>query len=110
MKILRVIGSVNPDYGGPIEGLIRSSEALSKLGHITEVATLDHEDSELPKNFPFRVHSFGSLTKFYEFSPHLVGWLRANASRFDIVILEGLWKYTAFATWKALRGGKTPYF
>jgi glycosyltransferase involved in cell wall biosynthesis len=110
MKILRVIGSVNLKDGGPIEGLIRSSEAWSKLGHTTEVATLDDEDSQLLKKFSFRVHAFGGRSKFYGHSPRLVDWLRANASRFDIVIQHGLWNYTAFATWSGLRESTTPYF
>jgi glycosyltransferase involved in cell wall biosynthesis len=110
MKILRVIGSVDPNYGGPIEGLIRSSEVLSGLGHTTEVASLDDAGSPFLKKFPLALHAFGGHLKYYGYAPGMVKWLRANASRFDMVIQHGLWNYTAFATWSALRNSKTPYF
>jgi glycosyltransferase involved in cell wall biosynthesis len=110
MKILRIIGSVNPNYGGPIEGLIRSSEVLSGLGHVTEVASLDNADSPFLENFPLALHAFGGQLKYYGYAPGMIKWLRENATRFDMVIQHGLWNYTAFATWSALRNSKTPYF
>jgi glycosyltransferase involved in cell wall biosynthesis len=104
------MGSLDPKYGGPIEGLLKSSEALSKLGHMTEVATLDSPNSPWLNDFPFPVHAFGRTLRLYEFSPRLVGWLRVNAPRFDVVIQHGVWNFSGFATWKALSGQKTPYF
>src|SRR5262249_45689095 len=100
MRILRVISSINPEHGGPTAGLISSSEALTKLGHSTEVVTVDDRDSPFLKNLPFRVHACGGSQSFYEYSSRLLGWLRANTSRFDIVIQDGLWNYTSLATWK----------
>ena len=29
---------------------------------------------------------------------------------YDAVIVEGLWQFHGYATWKALRGGPVPYF
>lgn len=110
MKILRVIGSADPNYGGPIEGLIRSSYELSRLGHQSEIVTLDSPDSQFLAEIPFKVHALGRVTRIYDYSPSLLKWLRANAPRFDFVIQHGLWNYTAFATWKALSRSKTPYF
>jgi glycosyltransferase involved in cell wall biosynthesis len=114
MRILRVIASVDPVDGGPIEGLLRSSKALSQLGHETEIATLDDDKSPLFENFQFKVHPFGGLRNTYHYSPsrspRLVGWLRRNVARFDAVIQHGLWNYTAYATWSALRGENIPYF
>ena len=37
-------------------------------------------------------------------------WLRQNASRFDAVIVHGLWQHGGFATRQALHGTQTPYF
>jgi len=114
MRILRVIASVDPVDGGPIEVLLRSSKVLEQLGHITEIATLDNECAKLSKDIPFQVRAFGGLKNPYHYSPlsspRLVNWIHANASRFDAVIQHGLWNYTAYATWSALRGTSTPYF
>jgi glycosyltransferase involved in cell wall biosynthesis len=40
----------------------------------------------------------------------LLNWLRANASRYDAVIVHGLWQYHGLATWRALVGTGTPYY
>jgi glycosyltransferase involved in cell wall biosynthesis len=39
-----------------------------------------------------------------------VPWLRAQASRFDAVIVNGLWQYHGIAAHRALRHTGTPYF
>jgi glycosyltransferase involved in cell wall biosynthesis len=37
-------------------------------------------------------------------------WLLDNATRFEAVIVDGLWQYNGFAVWQALRKTATPYF
>lgn len=46
----------------------------------------------------------------YGFTPRLVPWLKSHANNYDAVIVNGIWQFHAFASWKALRGGKVPYF
>ncbi len=36
-------------------------------------------------------------------------WLRSNASRYNAVIVNGIWQYHSFGTWQALHGTQTPY-
>jgi glycosyltransferase involved in cell wall biosynthesis len=46
----------------------------------------------------------------YSYCRHLVPWLRENARKFDIVIVNGIWQYHSFAVRQALlRKGDTPY-
>ena len=45
----------------------------------------------------------------YRFNPRLVPWLRGNASNYDVVVVNGIWQYTSFAVWRALRKSRTPY-
>ena len=40
----------------------------------------------------------------------MLPWLKANAGRFDAVIVEGIWQYHSYAAWRALAGTSTPYF
>ena len=110
MNILRVISSVDPKGGGPVEGLRQIIPVLARLGHTTQVASLDDPGAPWVTDFPAPVHALGPGRMKYGLSLRLVPWLRANAPRFDAVIVHGLWQHTSFGVWQALHGSKTPYF
>jgi len=110
MRMLRVIGSLDPADGGPSEGLRLSSAALARLGCVTEVATVDEPGSAFLAACDLKVHAFGGRSRPWSFSPGLLRWLRAHAADYDVVIQHGVWNFTAFATSHALRGTPTPYF
>jgi len=111
VKYLHVIASLNPEGGGPAEGVRQLSGAGRCLGHDVEIATLDPPDAPWAAQFPCPVHQLGP-GRFgnYRYSPDLPLWLKANVGRFDAVIVNGLWQYHGFAVWSALRNGPTPYF
>ena len=46
----------------------------------------------------------------YGYSPHFVPWLKTNIHRFDAVVLNGLWNFSALGSWLALRDSRKPYF
>nr|WP_319566122.1 glycosyltransferase [uncultured Rhodoferax sp.] len=111
MKLLRVISSVNPRGGGPIEGVKQIQTPLEQLGFQVEVACCDAPDSPWLSDCPLPVvHALGPSQNRYGYTPNLVAWLRQNAPRFDAVIIHGLWQYHGFAVHKALAGSATPYF
>lgn len=109
MKLLHVITTVNPAFGGPIEGLRQLAEVLVQKGHTVEVASLDAPDESWVAECPIPVHAMGPVNSTYGYSPYLVPWLRENASHYDFVVARGIWQYGSFATWRALRGSSTPY-
>lgn len=110
MKILHVIMSVNPADGGPVEGVRQLGTALTATGaNQVEVVTVDGPNASFLVEFPLPVHPLGPRYTWYGYAPGLVPWLRANASRFDVVVVNGLWRYPAFATWRALHATGTPY-
>src|ERR1700681_4072171 len=109
MNILHVISSVNPAGGGPIEGLTRVAGIMARDGHNTEVLTLDAPGANWLGNLPFTVHALGPGRGTYGYTPDLVPWLRDHASLYDVVVVRGIWQYTSFACWKALRNSSTPY-
>lgn len=111
VKYLHVIASLNPEGGGPAEGVRQLCAAASALGHHVEIVTLDPPDAPWAKALPFPVHQLGPghLGK-YGYNTRLTGWLGRNASRFEAVIVNGLWQYPGFAVWRALRGSSIPYF
>ncbi len=109
MKVLHVITTVNPDSGGPIEGLKQLAGVMAQEGHTVEVVSLDGPDAVWVAQCPVLVHALGPVRSTYAYSPRLLPWLRENASHYDAVIARGIWQYGSFATWRALRHSKTPY-
>ena len=110
MKLLHVIHSTNPVGGGPIEGIRQLRPEMERLGVRVEIASCD------PRNAPWlaagdlRIHALGPGVMSYGYTPQLLPWLRAYASRYDAVIVNGIWQYHSFAAWRALRHADTPYF
>jgi glycosyltransferase involved in cell wall biosynthesis len=39
-----------------------------------------------------------------------VPWLREHARGFDAIVVNGIWQYTSFGTWRALRKEPVPHF
>ena len=110
MKILRSIRSVNPKFGGPSESLKQSSAALTKRGHEIEIITLDDPASEWLADYPVPVHALGPGWGAYGYAPRFTSWIRERHARYDAVIIHGIWQYSSFGVWRALRGTSTPYY
>ena len=110
MKILHLLSTVDPRAGGPTEGVLQSGLSMRAMGHDVEVVSLDAPDAPYVAAFGLRLHALGPSRGFYGLCPRLVPWLREHASRFDAVIVNGLWQYQSFGAWKALRGGSVPYY
>ncbi len=110
MRLLRVIRQTNPESGGPIEGLLRSSEALIRHGHEVEVVSLESADEAASRGFPFHVTGLGRGIGKYGYNPRLTLWIKKNARRFDAVVLHGLWNYSSVGAWRGLRNQSIPYF
>ena len=104
MRILHIVGSINPAAGGPTEA-IRMIIRYRPPGYEAEVATLDSPDAPFLGEFPFQVHALGNRKKFW-YSPRLIPWLRANRHRFDGIIVHGLWEFTGLAALVAVAGRK----
>ena len=110
LRILHVIRSVDPRGGGPIEGVKQMSARNQDHGHSIEIASMDDPQNPCIKNCPLPCHAFGPPWLGYGYSRTFVGWLRKNRARYDIVVVNGIWQYHAFGTWRALHGTDTPYF
>ena len=109
MRILNVICSTNPEYGGVIEWVRQYGPIAESLGHSVEVASFDKALDPWVTDFPITVHALGQ--KFNHFySPQFVPWLKARRHQYDLVIAHGLWRYASYGTWRALRTTNTPYF
>ena len=108
-RVLNVIHRTSPESGGPIESVVRTSEALQKAGHYVEVLSLDSKKELAARHFSFPVTGLGHGMGKFGFNWRLTPWLSQNADRFDVVILHGIWNYTSVGAWRALRGRSVPY-
>lgn len=106
MRILHIIGTMSAEAGGPAEA-IRMMVEFAPLHIASEVVTCDDPTTPLTAlNSP--LHALGNTSPGFYHSPELLPWLRANRSRFDGVIVHGLWTYPSYAAWRAL-AGRVPY-
>jgi glycosyltransferase involved in cell wall biosynthesis len=110
MKILRSIHSVNPALGGPIESVTQSSALLVGRGHDVEIISLDALADPWVRDCPMPVHALGPGRGSYGYAPSFSRWIRERHTKYDAVIVQGLWQYSSFGVWRALRKTSTPYF
>jgi glycosyltransferase involved in cell wall biosynthesis len=107
MRILHIIGTLNPAAGGPTES-VRVLLSYGPIGYSGEVVTLDDPNEPYLQNIGFPVHALGPTRTTYGFNRKLAAWLKANRDRFDGVVVNGLWQYCGYAAWRTL-AGNTPY-
>lgn len=103
LRILRVVHTLRREAGGPSESVLRSTQALQQLGHHIEVATADPNGTHAPAETSFPFHTLGS------FGPNTLGvWLHREHTRFDAVLVHGLWQ-AGWTVRQTLRATGTPY-
>lgn len=108
MRILHIMGTLNPAAGGPSQS-VRVLLSYASIGYIGEVATFDDPEAPFLKDIGFPVHALGPVNTTYGYNNRLVPWIKANRHRFDGVVVNGLWQYCGVAARRALSGTATPY-
>jgi glycosyltransferase involved in cell wall biosynthesis len=109
MNVLRVISSVNKANGGPINGLLNSSNELIKRGWEVEVLSLDDPSLPHTKNFPMALNTYKSSYGPLKYSKEFREWLVSNVTRFDVVIIHGIWQYHSYCTAQVCKELNVPY-
>jgi glycosyltransferase involved in cell wall biosynthesis len=110
MHILYLIDSFSPATGGPPEAVRQLIKATRATGTQVEVVCLDHPEAEFLLDLGCPVHALDqTFLGRYAFSPRLWRWLRANAGRFDGMIMNGVWTFPGFALRSAARRAHRPY-
>ncbi len=79
------------------------------IGDTLEVATLDDPAAPYLQHCRFPVHALGPGRSKYGLSRTLLRWLRANAPRFDLIVINNVWLFPAVAAWLAATRAKVPY-
>ena len=109
MKLIHVIGTLDPTWGGPVAALTHLSRATQEMGFEPQVATLDSPEKEWLSHFPGHVHALGPSRGRYRYTRRLAPWLDSNLGSFDGAIVHGIWQYQSVATRSAARKQGVPY-
>jgi glycosyltransferase involved in cell wall biosynthesis len=109
MRILHFIPSIDAATGGPVEGLKQRCTIYRMSGHEVEVASLDSPEFVRQCEFPAKVVGLGPGWGTYRYSRRAMPWLKANLSRFDVVMVNGVWNYNTIAAHRALAGTEIPW-
>ena len=107
MRILHIIGTLNPESGGPA-AFVATLNKFRAQGNVNEVVTLDDPSSAFLRELDFKISALGPTKLKYGYNSKLVPWLKTNADRFDGVVVHGLWQYCGYAARKVF-GGNKPY-
>jgi glycosyltransferase involved in cell wall biosynthesis len=117
MRILEIIGSVDPRDGGAIEGLLRQSSVRARRGIETHIVSLDGPKVPWVLDCPVKTFGMGSGVENardwpwqrYGYTPRFVPWLREHVTHYDVVVVNGLWNYSSLASRRALSSTTVPY-
>lgn len=122
MKILNVIGSVDRRGGGTTDHVFSCSLLWARRGHECHILCLDPPNAPCVSRSPVTTFALGDQGRFYNFvrrfipplrygfTPNLKKWLQAHGESYDAIILNGLWNYTSYGTWRAIRKLRVPYY
>lgn len=93
---------MDPEKGGPCQGIRNAIPELKKLGVSNEVVCLDNPKSEYLKKDPFQIYTLGEASTPWQYNKNLLPWLLNNFEHYDIIIVHGLWLYHSHAAIKAI--------
>ena len=104
-RLLHVVASFAPAAGGTTEAIRKLAQCC--VGAV-EVVCLDDPGSAYVQGQSFPVHALGPPQGGYRWTPRLQPWLAENLSRFDGVVIHGLWQYHGYGSYCMVRG-RLPY-
>ena len=117
MRVLHVIPSVAPRYGGPSYAVVRYCRALSLQGiHVTVATTnadgagvLDVPIGEVTEYEGVDARFFARRGEAFKYSPSLAKWLRRSVDDFDVVHVHAVFSHASLSAGRACRAAGVPY-
>lgn len=118
MRILHVIPSVAPRYGGPSRAVVEMCRALIARGIETLIATTDADGQgrlpvELGKEISFEgvpaIFFKWQWSEAYQYSRPLARWLNRHVGDFDVVHVHAVFSHACVAAARECRKHGVPY-
>lgn len=94
---------MDPQSGGPCQGIRNTIAAMKPLNISNEVVCLDSPGAGFIGLDDFKIHALGPAKSPWGYSKNLIPWLIDNAPRFDAIIAHGMWLFPSFAVMKAMQ-------
>jgi glycosyltransferase involved in cell wall biosynthesis len=114
MKILYVVVSLSPEWGGPTKAVTELTEALAKRGlEISIFAPVRKgDDAKIirPKGVKLQLFEQGLFARWWSgYSPKLAKAVAQETSKFDLVHIHELWSHPHLSAYRAAKKAKKPY-
>lgn len=104
MKLLHIIASLDPKWGGVSQALKTIIKGLNDFPDLkNEVVSFDDPDASFIKENPDQNHALGLGKGPWFYNKNYIPWLIQNLSKYDVVILHGLWNYQGYGLIKAFK-------
>ena len=108
MRLLRLIRSLDPSFGGPTEHIHEITPLLSEQGIDTTLVCLDDPGASWLTQ-DLQVTALGPGSGTYGYTRGVVKQLTALARSHDLLMIDGLWQFHGLAGWLAARQIGIPY-
>jgi glycosyltransferase involved in cell wall biosynthesis len=117
MRVLHVIPSIAPRYGGPSYAVVRYCRALGRHGVRVTVATTNADGAgvlDVPTDEPTEYEGvdarfFARRGEAFKYSPSLGNWLRRSVGDFDVVHVHAVFSHASLSAGRACRIAGVPY-
>ena len=98
IKILRLVASLDPKYGGPQNGIISSNTQLIKSGFKIDMVAFDPKKLINNEYKNIKIINFRSfIGKNYRFSLKFFFWLWKKRKDYEFFIVHGIWQFNSLA-------------
>lgn len=109
MRLLKIIPTLDPAYGGPVSGTLASSRIMAREGCHTHFVTLDPPDAPWVAACAFPVTAVGPGALSIGWTPTLGRWIAAHAGNFDVAVVHGIWSWASVGGGRACKAAGLPY-
>jgi len=112
MKILHIITSLSPSFGGPVTVIQKLTEVLANKGVDVSIFSIAKNEEKIiyPKGIKVKIFPPDYLAKFWAGHSFIFkDKLRKEINNFDLIHIHGSWHYPCFVASKIARETKKPY-
>jgi glycosyltransferase involved in cell wall biosynthesis len=101
-RILHVVASMDPKSGGVCQAVRSLIKGFEGTDVVNEVVSLDSFNAPYIQTEQFVIHAIGPGRGPWSYCTTLIPWLESNLSRFEAIVLHGLWLYPSYAVQKLM--------
>ena len=114
MKVLQVVPSLAPEWGGPVKVVNELAGALEVIGVSSEIISAQGRRVGNPEtvtnDIPIHLFETGPIARLWTaHTPGLKKTLARKIPDFDLVHIKGLWHYPGYIASKIARSRNVPY-